>query len=272
MGRSDRAKIKYRIERKTSDGTYESELRFVIRDNGKLSLRPERVLDYEAETGPDGRPNGLIELRITIAEAKKKGTEAEAKKGVEATFDINIQLTNVNERPSGPTPPEDGNRDSINLMYSDEDSRSVYNPFGHDRPRLLPNTEFSINEEAFSDIDGDDLHFVYKWIKLGSASNTTLSGDETFTPTAAGRYRLELKVSDRPLNSVSSISSGGFGLDYHQSFNVFEPTPLIGGEGPSPSPLLRTQRGTAPSPPSILQTMVTVSAARMKSTRSTAII
>jgi hypothetical protein len=222
---------KYRIERKTSDGTYESELRFVIRDNGKLSLRPDRVLDYEAETGPDGRPNGLIELRITIAEAKKKGTEAEAKKGVEATFDINIQLTNVNERPSGPTPPEGGNRGSINLMYGDEDSRSVYKPYDSDRPRLLPNTEFSINKEAFSDIDGDVLHYAYQWFKVGSASNRLLSREETFTPTAAGWYQLGLRVSDRPLNSDFTIPSGGFGLDYSQSFEVFEPTPLIGGEG-----------------------------------------
>jgi hypothetical protein len=222
---------KYRIERKTSDGTYELELRFVIRDNGKLSLRPDRVLDYEAETGPDGRPNGLIELRITIAEAKKKVAEAEAKKGVEATFDINIQLTNVNERPSGPTPPEGGNRGSINLMYGDEDSRSVYKPYDSDRPRLLPNTEFSINKEAFSDIDGDVLHHAYQWFKVGSASNRLLLREETFTPTAAGWYQLGLRVSDRPLNSDFTIPSGGFGLDYSQSFEVFEPTPLIGGEG-----------------------------------------
>jgi hypothetical protein len=205
----------YKIERQLADGSFEIDDRFAIKQTNDASffVRADTAFDFEDLNNP----NGVIRLKITVKDENEKT----------AFTHVNVQLTNVNERPSGPTPPEDGNRDSINLMYSDEDSRSVYKPYDSDRPRLLPNTEFSINKEAFSDIDGDVLHYAYQWVKLGSAGNRLLSREETFTPTAAGWCRLELKVSDRPLNSDSSISSGGFGLDYNQSFKVFEPTPLL---------------------------------------------
>lgn len=213
----DSTQPKYKIQRKSDDGTYVEEDRFVIRRDGKFSVKRDVMLDFEAERDANADFDGLIELRITITDGD----------GDEARFNIGVQLTNVNEHPYRLDPsPAPYNRQAITLMYQDGDSKSVYNPYAADRPRLLPNTEFSVDKTKFHDIDGDNLYFNYIW--TGPSSDQTWTG-ETFTPTQPGRYTLQLMVSDRPLNPDGGlVGTGGYGLRYVQSFTVYKPTPVIG--------------------------------------------
>ena len=215
----------YIIDRKLSDGTYVTDDRFVIRQNGKLSVKADMSLDFESERDENDNPDGLIELRITIIDSINIAGIGSVT--ATSTLNVNIQLTNVNERPSGPVNPEPWNPYSIQLIYDDGDNiRKDYNPYSADRPRLLPGREFSINKSAFSDIDGDELHFKYIWSKATGGEWEPKAETETFTPTEAGIYKLYLLVSDRPLGSQGPLT--GYGLEYNQSFQVYKPTPVIG--------------------------------------------
>lgn len=160
------------IERKSDDGTYAVDSRFGYNKQGLLAINPGASLDYEAERGADGRPDGLIELRITITDAD----------GDTAELLVNIQLTNVNEAPEGIIALMVGVDDS----GTPDDDRTPYDPTG---PRLPTGTIFSINKKSLRDPDDperDNLTYTYRWVLLGTQSEDDVFTDETFTPRKVG--------------------------------------------------------------------------------------
>ena len=183
----------YEIERKLSDGTYVAEDRFTIRQNGKLSVKADTQMNFESEDNS----NGLIELRITIRDAS----------GDEARFNVNIQLSDVNESPTGETA----------LYIGTGDNKTIYDTNPRTAPRLPVGTVFSIDEDGFSDPDTDDeLTFTYTWIALNGRDRGQRWNSETFTPNEPGLYAFSVTISD-----------GEISLQRHGEFRVYAETPIV---------------------------------------------
>ncbi|WP_438997762.1 hypothetical protein [Candidatus Puniceispirillum sp.] len=207
------------IERKLDNGTYTEDHRFGFNKQGKLAISAGALLDFEAEKGADGRPDGLIELKITITDAD----------GDTAELLVNIQLTNVNEAPDGLFVLMVG----VDDPETERDERTPYDPSSRDAPRLPTGTTFSI-KKSFDDPDDpydpndpdrDNLTYTYRWVKLGVQNESPKGTGETFAPdTASGRV---FPFQNGNTHRVYvTASDGELSADEDMYFRVYEKTPI----------------------------------------------